>query len=109
MDSWHKGRNKCATLLSQWNTSTSLHSLPNPLTPFFSVHLLIKQISAGDYHCAAVTREGELYTWGSNRYNCLGRFDRTILHLLSLTVTEKFKKRTLSTQLLLVTWEATAR
>jgi hypothetical protein len=39
-----------------------------------SVHLIIKQISAGDYHCAAVTREGELYTWGSNRYNCLGRF-----------------------------------
>ncbi len=34
---------------------------------------MIKQISAGDFHCAAVTREGELYTWGSNRYNCLAR------------------------------------
>mmetsp|Transcript_17850 Transcript_17850/g.18611 ORF Transcript_17850/g.18611 Transcript_17850/m.18611 type:complete len:539 (-) Transcript_17850:79-1695(-) len=46
---------------------------PEPVEYFYNVHLLIKQISAGDYHCAAVTREGELYTWGSNRYNCLGR------------------------------------
>ena len=48
---------------------------------FLSVHLLVKQISAGDKHCAAVTTEGELYTWGSNANGCLGRriYERDVI------------------------------
>ena len=37
------------------------------------LHLFIKQISAGIFHCGAITIDGELYTWGSNKNNCLGR------------------------------------
>ena len=40
---------------------------------FRKVHLLIKIIASGSHHCAAVTRDGELYTWGSNVNGCLGR------------------------------------
>lgn len=47
--------------------------LPQPVNYFFDLHILIKQISAGTFHCAAITREGELYTWGSNAYGNLGR------------------------------------
>lgn len=37
------------------------------------MHILVKQISAGAFHCAAITREGELYTWGSNAHGNLAR------------------------------------
>lgn len=40
---------------------------------FVNVHLLVKSISAGGKHCAAITKDDELYTWGSNTDNCLGR------------------------------------
>jgi alpha-tubulin suppressor-like RCC1 family protein len=36
-------------------------------------HLLIKYVAAGSHHCAALTTEGELYTWGSNANGQLGR------------------------------------
>lgn len=32
-------------------------------------------ISAGDYHMAALTREGDLFTWGLNRFGQLGHGD----------------------------------
>lgn len=47
---------------------------PELVEYFLSVHLLIKSISAGTTHCACLTKEEELYTWGSNTNNCLGRF-----------------------------------
>ena len=47
--------------------------LPAPVEYFLTYHLTIKQIFAGSHHCAAVTLEGELYTWGSNKNGCLGR------------------------------------
>jgi alpha-tubulin suppressor-like RCC1 family protein len=53
---------------------------------------LVKQISAGEFHCAAVTREGELYTWGSNRYNCLGRFIAHSSLSLSSVLTSPHRK-----------------
>mmetsp|Transcript_3703 Transcript_3703/g.5731 ORF Transcript_3703/g.5731 Transcript_3703/m.5731 type:complete len:537 (-) Transcript_3703:66-1676(-) len=53
--------------------STQVSSYAQPVEYFYNVHLLIKEVSAGDFHCAAITREGELYTWGSNKYGCLGR------------------------------------
>jgi hypothetical protein len=40
---------------------------------FLNVHLLIKSISAGNKHCGAITKDDELYTWGSNINGCLGR------------------------------------
>jgi alpha-tubulin suppressor-like RCC1 family protein len=47
--------------------------LPEVVDYFFQVHLLVRSISSGSHHCAAVTCEGELYTWGSNKNSCLGR------------------------------------
>ena len=47
--------------------------LPETVEYFVTYHLAIKQIYAGSHHCAAVTKEGELYTWGSNKNGCLGR------------------------------------
>lgn len=40
---------------------------------FLSVHLLVKSVSTGPRHCAAITKDDELYTWGSNNSGCLGR------------------------------------
>ena len=40
---------------------------------FVKFHILISRIFAGSHHCCALTREGEMYSWGSNKYNCLGR------------------------------------
>lgn len=49
-------------------------SLVPELVEFFvGVQLLIKQISVGSHHCLSITREGELYSWGSNASGCLGR------------------------------------
>jgi len=57
--------------LAQGSVQISL--CPEMVQYFISLHLLIKYISAGMYHCAAVTIDGELYTWGSNKNMCLGR------------------------------------
>ena len=46
---------------------------PELVEYFMNVHLLVKSISAGAKHCAAITKDDELYTWGSNTDNCLGR------------------------------------
>lgn len=49
-------------------------SLAAELVEFFAAHqLLCRHVSAGSHHSAAVTIDGELYTWGSNKYSCLGR------------------------------------
>jgi alpha-tubulin suppressor-like RCC1 family protein len=32
----------------------------------------IKQVACGTSHCAAISDENVLYTWGSNKYGCLG-------------------------------------
>lgn len=39
------------------------------------------QVAAGRYHTLAVTRDGRLYTWGSNRFGQLGE-DRDVQHSL---------------------------
>jgi len=44
-----------------------------PVDYFIKYHILVKSISAGSHHCAALTRDGEMYTWGQNLYGCLGR------------------------------------
>lgn len=47
--------------------------VPELVEFFLESHLHVKFIACGSHHCAAVTKEGELYTWGSNANNCLGR------------------------------------
>ena len=42
---------------------------------FLGVHLLIKAVCAGSHHSLAITQDNELYSWGSNNFNCLGRYD----------------------------------
>lgn len=46
---------------------------PEIVEYFVSFQIVIKFIAAGPYHSAAITLDGELYTWGSNTNGCLGR------------------------------------
>lgn len=46
---------------------------PQIIEYFVCIHTMIKMIAAGPTHCLAVTREGELYSWGSNSHGALGR------------------------------------
>lgn len=46
---------------------------PEIVEYFVSLHLLVKDIATGSHHCAALTIDNELYTWGSNVNGCLGR------------------------------------
>ena len=47
--------------------------LPETIEYFITYHLSIKQIFSGSHHCAALTIDGEMYSWGSNKNGCLGR------------------------------------
>jgi alpha-tubulin suppressor-like RCC1 family protein len=40
---------------------------------FVQCHLPLKSIAAGPNHCLAVTKDGELFSWGNNLYGALGR------------------------------------
>ncbi len=40
---------------------------------FLHVHMMVRAIAAGPNHCLAVTKDGELYSWGSNLHGALGR------------------------------------
>lgn len=47
--------------------------MAQPVEYFIKYHLGIKKIVAGSHHVMAITRDDELYSWGSNRYHNLGR------------------------------------
>jgi len=51
----------------------NLMLLPEAVEYFQNYHLLVKSVTAGMFHCAAITAEDELYTWGNNSFGCLGR------------------------------------
>jgi len=58
----------------QLGRNLSTVCLKPELVDYFKDHnLLVKEISAGTYHNAAFTAEGEMYTWGSNSHGQLGR------------------------------------
>ena len=57
--------------LAQGKRTVSL--VPEVVEEFLELHLLMKFIATGSHHCAGITRDGELYTWGSNKYGCLAR------------------------------------
>ncbi|CAM9747762.1 unnamed protein product, partial [Discosporangium mesarthrocarpum] len=45
---------------------------PAVVGTFLATQQLLRSVHLGSHHCAAMTVEGELYTWGSNRNGCLG-------------------------------------
>ena len=47
--------------------------LPEPIEYFVKYHINVSKIYAGSHHVFIVTSEQEMYSWGSNRYNCCGR------------------------------------
>ena len=47
--------------------------LPEVIEYFLRHHILITEIQTASHHCAAITVEGELYSWGSNNCGQLGR------------------------------------
>jgi len=46
---------------------------PKLVEAMLETQLTARSISCGSHHNAAITNDGELYTWGSNVNNCLGR------------------------------------
>ncbi|CAM9901575.1 unnamed protein product [Ectocarpus sp. 12 AP-2014] len=46
---------------------------PTIVAKLLATQQLLRKVWCGSHHCAAVTTDGELYTWGSNRTGCLGR------------------------------------
>ncbi|CAM9715922.1 unnamed protein product [Chrysoparadoxa australica] len=57
--------------LGQENKLVSLK--PALVSNLLKTQQFIASICCGSHHNAALTAEGELYTWGSNRNGCLGR------------------------------------
>lgn len=58
--------------------SAAVVHLPTPVNYFVSLHLPITRIATGSHHCMATTKEGELYSWGSNNGGCLGRYSARV-------------------------------
>lgn len=52
---------------------------PTIVEYFTHIHTLIKMVAAGSHHCMAVTKDGEVYSWGSNNYGELGRYIITLI------------------------------
>eukprot|EP00903_Cladosiphon_okamuranus_P008492 g8159.t1 len=50
-----------------------VQATPSIVTKLLTTQQLLTKVWCGSHHCAAVTTDGELYTWGSNRSGCLGR------------------------------------
>lgn len=58
----------------QLGLGSTYTSLVPQLIPYFpKYHHLVKFIACGSHHNAAILTTGEIYTWGSNKNNCLGR------------------------------------
>jgi alpha-tubulin suppressor-like RCC1 family protein len=54
---------------------TTVSLVPSVVDYFVRVHMLVSKIATSSHHCLAVTKEGELYSWGSNKNGCLGRLE----------------------------------
>lgn len=50
-----------------------VQTTPAIVSKLLSTQQLLTKVWCGSHHCAGVTADGELYTWGSNRTGCLGR------------------------------------
>ena len=46
---------------------------PTIVSKLLTTQQFVRQVWCGSHHCAAVTTDGELYTWGANKTGCLGR------------------------------------
>mmetsp|Transcript_44779 Transcript_44779/g.136661 ORF Transcript_44779/g.136661 Transcript_44779/m.136661 type:complete len:243 (-) Transcript_44779:481-1209(-) len=52
---------------------TTVSPKPALVDGFCCTQIIIQEVICGSHHNVAISNEGELYTWGSNRNNCLGR------------------------------------
>lgn len=50
-----------------------VQATPSIVSKLLTTQQLLTKVWCGSHHCAGVTTDGELYTWGSNRTGCLGR------------------------------------
>ncbi|KAL0591576.1 hypothetical protein ABG067_001174 [Albugo candida] len=48
-------------------------SVPTRVEDLVASHVFVKKICAGAFHNAALSLDGEVFTWGSNTGGCLGR------------------------------------
>lgn len=56
--------------LGQNNKQVSL--VPGRVKEINDWHIFAKRVVCGPFHNAIITHDGELFTWGSNKNNCLG-------------------------------------
>lgn len=52
--------------------ATTTSRVPAPVSGFLDKGHSIKFIACGSHHNAALTHDSQLYTWGSNKFGCLG-------------------------------------
>ncbi|XP_065670796.1 probable E3 ubiquitin-protein ligase HERC4 [Hydra vulgaris] len=57
-------------VLGHGNSSYKIEDSPKEITGLCD-HLIV-QMSAGTSHCGAVTKDGNLFVWGNNKYGALG-------------------------------------
>ena len=50
----------------------SVSTKPAIVSDLVTDHILVRQVTCGSHHNAIITKEAELYTWGSNTNGCLG-------------------------------------
>lgn len=65
--------------------TTTVQPFADVVPMFKDLHLILKQIACGSHHCAALTLDNELYTWGSNSHGQLGRYVFTPFSLFFFT------------------------
>ena len=46
---------------------------PTPLMDLYEMDVAVTYVDCGMYHNALITQDGLVFTWGSNKYGCLGR------------------------------------
>nr|CAG8487732.1 5456_t:CDS:10 [Entrophospora candida] len=60
-----------------WNgdENDNLQEILLPFSPSPPLNIIFKKISCGENHCLALTKQGEVYSWGDGRYGQLGHGD----------------------------------
>ncbi|CAJ0926297.1 18317_t:CDS:2 [Entrophospora sp. SA101] len=62
--------------LWKWNIKNdNLQEILLPFSPSPPLNIIFKKISCGENHCLALTKQGEVYSWGDGRYGQLGHGD----------------------------------
>lgn len=71
--------------------TNELHTRPLEINEFFNLNTNEKiiKISAGEFHSAAITSQGRLFTWGKNNYGQIGN-NNLVKQLLPQDITSSF-------------------